>query len=120
LTCALPVVLIGRNGPPVGAPGFKSHRSIVDGPPPIHSRIADLRFWRSWSALAAIACPNENADDAIAAEPARCMLKCRRVIPAGVRKAVGLIECYLALVSEKGSDPLEASRLEDVFGLAGE
>src|SRR5690606_11658777 len=95
LICALPVVLIGRKGPPVGAPGFKSHRSIVAGPPPIHSRIADLRFCRSCSALAAIAWPNVNADDAIAADPAKCLWKCRRVIPAGVRKAVGVIECYL-------------------------
>ena len=33
---------IGWNGPPVGAPGFRSQMSIVAGPPPIHSKIADL------------------------------------------------------------------------------
>ena len=40
--CTSPLVLIGLNGPPVAAPGFRSHRSIVDGPPPIQSMMADL------------------------------------------------------------------------------
>ena len=41
--CTSPLVLIGLNGPPVDAPGLRSQMSIVDGPPLIHSRIADLR-----------------------------------------------------------------------------
>ena len=40
--CPSPLVRIGLNGPPVAVPGFKSHRSIVDGPPPIQSRIVDV------------------------------------------------------------------------------
>ena len=50
--CISPVVDICLNGPPVGASGFKSQRSIVEGPPPIHNNIADLFFFLSSSALA--------------------------------------------------------------------
>ena len=83
--CPSPDVEIGRKGPPVGAPGFKSQMSIVAGPPPIHSNIADFRFFRISSAPAAMA-PPIVIDAAIAAPlPAMCAAKCRRVIPVGVR-----------------------------------
>ena len=46
------VVEIGLKGPPVAAPGFRSQISIVDGPPPIQSRMADLPFFFSCCSLA--------------------------------------------------------------------
>ena len=39
-----PVVAIGLKGPPVELPGFISNMSIVLGPPPIHNKMAALRF----------------------------------------------------------------------------
>src|SRR5205085_12440343 len=81
--CTSPLVEIGLKGPPVGAPGLRSHMSIVDGPPPIHSMMAALcRFFRL-SELAAMALVNEIAGSANADAPAMCCRKCRRLMPAG-------------------------------------
>ena len=80
------VVAIGLNSPPVGAPGLRSQMSIVAGPPPIHSMMADLcRFFMS-VALASSVLVNDMAGTARADAPAKCVMKCRRVIPAGTMK----------------------------------
>ena len=77
------LVEICLNCPPVGAPGFKSQRSIVLGPPPIQSKIAALcRFFRS-VALASRELVNAVAGAAIAADPARWLMKWRRFMPDG-------------------------------------
>ena len=44
------LVLIGRNGPPVGRPGFMSKVSMWLGPPAIHKRMQRLPCrWASWA-----------------------------------------------------------------------
>jgi hypothetical protein len=64
--------------------------SIVDGPPPIHKRIADLRFLLNSAALARMLWPIVRAGMVIADAPAMCFMKWRRLIPFGV-----LISFYL-------------------------
>src|SRR5205823_1618729 len=82
--CTSPDVLIGLNWPPVGAPGLRSQMSIVEGPPLIHRRIADLRFFFISAARVRSVWPSERADPAIAEAPARWLKKWRRVMPDGV------------------------------------
>ncbi len=82
--CALPLVLIGVNWPPVGAPGFRSQMSIVLGPPPIHSMMQALCFFFISAAFACSVLVKPMAGRAIAEAPARCCMKCRRLMPEGV------------------------------------
>src|SRR5690348_15622310 len=86
--CTSPAVLIGLNCPPVGAPGLRSQMSIVEGPPLIHSRMADLRFFLISAACVRSVWPSENAEAAIAEEPARWLRKWRRDMPEGVRNVM--------------------------------
>ena len=62
-----------------------SHMSIVGGPPPIHSRMHALWFRLSAAAFARSECPSASATPASAEAPATCSIKCRRVMPRGVR-----------------------------------
>ena len=91
-----PVVEIGLNGPPLLVPGFRSHKSIVGGPPPIHSKIADLRFFFIVSAFATIALPINVDAPTTADEPAKWFMKCRRVMPAGVFQFEFMLSCLSA------------------------
>ena len=79
------MVEIGLKGPPVGAPGLRSQMSIVAGPPPIHKHDGRLVLLLQSVELAARALVNEMAGKARAEAPARCCMKCRRVMPAGTR-----------------------------------
>src|SRR5262245_39300811 len=97
------LVAIGLNGPPVGAPGFKSQISIVLGPPPIHIRIAPLPDFFSSAAWAHIVSENDSAVPAIALAPARCCMKCRRVMPEGVAKLMVLLQGVMPCVLLEGS-----------------
>src|SRR5436190_19038231 len=79
-----PLVEIGLKGPPVAAPGLRSQRSMVEGPPPIQSMMALLRFALSVLALVRKVLPKASAGIAIELAPTMCETKCRRDIPAGV------------------------------------
>ena len=68
--CKSPAVEIGRKGPPVAEPGFKSQISMVLGPPPIQSMMQLLRRLVNSAALALIDWPIINAGAAIAEAPA--------------------------------------------------
>ncbi len=80
------LVAIGLNCPPVGAPGFMSNKSIVAGPPLIHSMMQALFCFLSRRALANRLLVNAIAGTAIAEAPARCDRKWRRVMPRGTSK----------------------------------
>src|SRR5688500_10171273 len=84
LICMSPAVEIGRNGPPVGAPGLRSQMSMVDGPPLIHSKIAALRFRFRSAAWVRKLLVSERTGIVMAEAPARCDRKCRRDIPDGI------------------------------------
>ena len=64
--------------------GFKSQMSIVEGPPPIQRRIADLRRRFRSSALFSKVLPMAKAGMVMAEAPVMCDMKCRRDIPLGV------------------------------------
>ena len=66
------------NWPAVGVPDFKSHRSIVLGPPPIHKRIADLCLLRRSATFAKIEFAKLEIGAATAAVPATWLRKCLR------------------------------------------
>src|SRR4051812_21332224 len=88
--CTSPAVEMGRNGPPVLAPGLRSQMSIVEGPPLIHSRMADFLFRFSVSALAIRLLPSVRAGIVRAEAPAMCDMKWRRLMPEGVENMVDL------------------------------
>src|SRR5690606_32439453 len=90
------LVWICLKGPPVGAPGFKSQISIVDGPPPIQSMIALLPLRLSSWVWAWIDWANARAGPAMAAPAAMCFMKCRRDIPRGEMNAIAqLLNAWL-------------------------
>src|SRR5437660_10871562 len=62
------LVLMGLNGPPLAWPGLRSHRSMVLGPPFIHSRMHERL--RCGSLAAAAAKRSSQPDDEYAAKPA--------------------------------------------------
>src|SRR5262245_57542490 len=80
----LPVVLIGLNWPPVGAPGFMSQMSIVEGPPSIQSMMADLRFFLSSAACVRRLWTSDRAGIAATEAPAKWLRKWRRDMPEGM------------------------------------
>jgi hypothetical protein len=82
--CTSPLVGIGLKGPPVEAPGLRSQMSIVEGPPLIHSRIADLWFFLSSAACVRRLWPSVRAGMVRADAPARWLRKWRRDMPVGV------------------------------------
>src|SRR5262245_61174351 len=88
--CTSPAVLICLKGPPVGAPGLRSQMSIVEGPPLIHSKIADLWFFFSSAACVRRLCPRVKAGIVRADAPARWLRKWRRVMPEGVENIARL------------------------------
>ena len=59
------------------------------GPPPIHNRIAALFRFLSWLAFANRLLVKAIAGPAMAAAPAKCCMKCRRVIPSGIGLVMG-------------------------------
>ncbi len=59
---------------------------MVLGPPLIHSRMQALFFFFMSTALAIKLLVKAIAGEAIAAAPAKCDMKCRRVISDGMRK----------------------------------
>ena len=68
--------------PPFAWSGFMSHRSMVVGPPPIHSTIRLLFFFFSSAAFAVRLDRNDMPGTVTAAPAAACLRKCRRsVIP---------------------------------------
>src|SRR3954452_6243011 len=73
--CMSPAVLIGLNWPPVGAPGFRSQMSIVEGPPLIQSMMAALWFFLISAACAFRLLTSEMAGTLIAEAPAKWLRK---------------------------------------------
>ena len=77
--CRSPAVLMGRNSPPVLAPGLRSHMSMVGAPPPSQTRITALPLRRTSAAFAST-CRRNCRAGTVAAPAAMCRMKCRREV----------------------------------------
>jgi hypothetical protein len=85
------VVEISLNGPPLSCVGFRSHMSIVAGPPFIHRRMQDrLRFGSSAAARASGASQPETQTAALAA-PTRRKWRRERSLNEGMGKLRGFV-----------------------------
>src|SRR5262249_50378201 len=84
ISMPLAAVGLGLNSPPVGWPGFRSHRSRWLGPPPIHRMMRLFPCFLRSGAIARRFDTNCTAGSDAAVSPARCLRKCRRCMPMDI------------------------------------